>query len=738
MRKISFNIFPFYHQYDRMDCGPTSLKMVAEYYGNKYSLNSLRNICHISKAGISMQGLKVGAEKIGFNTMVVKVPFTNDSGQSLQQIPLPTIAFWNQNHFIVIYKMTSKFVYVADPANGKIKLPFEQFKKSWFVEKSEEGIVLLLVPGNEFSNKFDIEDNEPESNATAFLSTYFQPYKKFLAVILATLLMGSFLLLLFPFLTKSIVDVGIHQKDIKFIYLILIAQLILYFSQTSLNFVQRWLVLHISSRINILLSSNFLKKITRLPLSFFDNKQFGDLFQRINDHRKIESFFTASTLTVLFSLFNIIVFGIVLCFYNPLIFGIFLTGSTFYFIWIIYFIRKRKLIDYQLFQEYTFNTDMMYELIQGMQEIKLQNSEQKRTEKWTESQRRLFKININSTSLSQYQDGGAFFINQLKDILITIIAATAVIRGNMSLGMLIATQYIIGQLNSPLQQIVAFIRSGYEANLSLKRIVEIHDKQEEDQGKLLTPIKAVDLHQDIIISNLSFKYNELNDYVLKDVNLSIPKGKVTAIVGASGSGKTTLVKLLLGFYQPTDGSIYVGTTNLAKISSPNWRDQCGAVMQDGYIFSDSIADNIAESDKIVDFDKLKEAVEIANISDYIDSLALKHNTQIGSQGNGISQGQRQRMLIARAVYKNPNYLFFDEATNALDAKNEKIIVGNLERFYKSKTVIIVAHRLSTVKNADKIIVLENGTVVEQGFHKELVEAKGGYYDLVSNQLELGS
>ena len=740
MGKLNFGWikgFPFHHQYDRMDCGPTSLKMVAEYFGKSYSLSLLRNICHISKAGISMEGLKVGAEKIGFQTVAVKLPFENELSESLQNVPLPAVAFWNQNHFVVIYKITKKFVYIADPAKGKVKIPIEQFKKNWYTENSNEGIVLILIPGEDFSS-LKIEDKEKESDIYSFVKGYFKPYKTYLALIVFSLFMGSLILLLFPFLTKSIVDVGINQKNIKFIYIILIAQLVLYFSQTSLNFLQRWLVLHISSRINIILSSNFLKKITRLPLAFFDSKQFGDLFQRINDHRKIEAFFTASSLSVIFSMFNIAIFGIVLCFYNPQIFLIFTIGSLSYFAWILYFLQKRKIIDYQLFQEYTYNTDIMYELIQGMQEIKLQNSERKRTDKWSKSQQRLFKININSTTLSQYQDGGAFFITQLKDILITIIAATAVIHGQMSLGMLIATQFIIGQLNGPIQQVVAFIRSGYEARLSLKRIVEIHDKKEEDQEKIITPVPRAALHDDIVIKNLSFRYNELTGYVLKDVHLTIPKGKVTAIVGSSGSGKTTLIKLLLGFYQPTSGEIRVGDHSLNQISSTAWRDQCGAVMQDGYIFSDTIANNVAESDPVVNMDKFHQAVRIANIADFVDTLALKHNTQIGSQGNGISQGQKQRMLIARAVYKDPEYLFFDEATNSLDSRNERVIVENLEGFYKNKTVIIVAHRLSTVKNADQIIVLESGRVVEQGYHTELVEARHTYFDLVKNQLELGN
>ncbi len=729
--------FPFYRQYDRMDCGPTCLKMVAAFYGKTFSLNYLRKVSHISKAGISMEGLKLGAEKIGFRALGVKVDFDGGGPDSFTSIPLPCIAFWNKNHFVVVYKITSNHVFIADPGNGKVKLSRDQFKKQWLIEGSNEGIALLLMPSGSFSNT-EVADNEKDSNPLAFIKGYFQPYKKYLPLILLSILGTSLILLLFPFLTKTIVDIGINHKDLQFIYLILLGQLVLYISQTSLNFLQRWIVLHISARINIILSSNFLVKVTRLPLAFFDSKQFGDLFQRINDHRRLESFLAASSLSVVFSFFNIIIFGIVLSLYNMEIFTIFIIGSILYFTWVLYFLGKKKLIDYQLFQEYTYNTDMMYELIQGMQEIKLQNSELKRTYKWTDSQQRLFKINLKSTALSQYQDGGGLFISQLKDILITIVAATSVIKGEMSLGMLIATQFIIGQLNSPLGQIITFLRSGFEAKLSLRRIVEIHDKREEDEGKVLSQVTAPSLHEDLVLKNVSFRYNELSPYVLKDINLVIPKGKVTAIVGSSGSGKTTLVKLLLGFYAPAEGSIEIDSMKLDSFKSDYWRAQCGAVMQDGYIFSDSIANNIAESEETPQRAKLKKAIEIANINDFVDSLALKEETQIGNHGNGISQGQKQRILIARAVYKDPNYLFFDEATNSLDARNERVIVENLERFYKDKTVIIVAHRLSTVKNADQIIVLENGRVIEKGSHRELVRAEDAYYRLIKNQLELGN
>jgi len=732
-----FKLFPFFYQYDSHDCGPTALKMVAKYYGRNYSLNVLRNLSHINKTGISMEGLKLAAEIIGFDAMGVKVPFENVTGDSLKDVQLPFIAFWNNNHFVVVYKITKNSIYVADPASGRIKLKFAQFKKSWCLENTDEGILLMLMPNDQF-NTLSVFESQKSTNVFSFLEKYFHPYYKYIGIIIASFFTGSMLLLLFPYLTKSMVDQGVNEKNIHFVYLILFGQLVLYFSQTSLSFIQRWLILHISSRINIELSTAFLKKIMSLPLSFFDNRNFGDLYQRINDHKKIESFFSASTLSVLFSLFNLLVFGGVLFVYSHLIFAIYITGSFLYFIWIFYFLKRRKKIEYEFFQEYAYNADLMFELIQGMQEIKLQNSEIKRTNKWIESQKRLLNINIRSTTITQYQDVGAFFINQIKNIVITVMAASAVIYGTMSLGMLIATQFIIGQLNGPLQQLVTFIGEGQSAQLSLKRIIEIHEMQEEDHDKEYDDLNHSQAQEDLMLKNVSFRYNGLDNFVLKNINLQIPKGKVTAIVGTSGSGKTTLIKLLLGFYQPTSGDVMLGNLSLSKIKSSDWRSQCGVVMQDGFIFSDSIANNIAESSTIVDYTKLNWAAKTANISDYIEELALKYNTKIGTHGNGLSQGQKQRILISRAVYKNPHFLFFDEATNSLDTKSEKIISENLQQFYKGKTVVIVAHRLSTVKNADQIIVLENGEAVEQGTHRDLILLKKNYYNLVKNQLELGA
>ncbi len=731
-----FNRFPFYYQLERVDCGPACLKMVSAYYGRSYSLKFLRNACFISKAGTTLEGLKLGAEKVGFEVRPISVGFDQED-ISLYDAPLPFVAFWNKSHFVVVYKISKGYVYIADPAKGRIRLTLDHFKKNWLIGTNDKGIALLLMPGKEF-DQLDLQDHQKSQDALPFFFAYLKPYLKYFAILLCSLLLGSGILYLFPYLTKSIVDIGIKRKSMNFILLILTAQIVLYSSQTFLGFFQRWLILHISSRINIVLSSDFLVKLTKLPLSFFDNKLFGELFQRINDHRKVESFFNGSTLTVIFSFFNIVVFGVALFFYDKTVFLIFLLGSTLYLLWILFFLNKRKLVDYQQFEEYGVNTDMLIELIQGMQEIKLQNSEVKRSSKWVESQVRLFKINLKAVSLNQYQDGGAFFINQIKDMIITVIAAMSVIAGKITIGDMLAIQFILGQLNSPIQQIINFIRIGSEAKLSLNRIVEIHERPEEDDGKSLLDIPAKLLHDQITLTNVSFRYNELSPYVIKDLCLSIPKGRKTAIVGASGSGKTTLVKLLLGMYSPSEGEITVGTHHLNSIRSAQWRAVCGAVMQDGYIFNDTIANNIAESDAEVNIERLNHAADVSNIREYILSQALGFDTNIGSQNNGLSQGQRQRMLIARIVYKNSDYLFFDEATNSLDAKNEMIIVNNLTEFYRDKTVVIVAHRLSTVRNADNIVVMDSGRIVESGTHNELIDAKGYYFELIRNQLELGN
>lgn len=732
--------FPSIIQPDAMDCGSVSLKMITKYYGKEFSLDKLRQMTFTVKDGVSLFAISETAEQIDFKTVGGKLTFNKLEKEAL----LPCIVHWNQEHFVVVYKIKSKnlfrkqsTVYVADPAHGKVKYTEQEFKEHWISTKSDgedKGVVLLLEPTPAFYKQ---ESDKTNTKSLRFLFSYFLKYKKFFGQLILGLLLGSLFQLIFPFLTQSIVDTGIANKNVSFIYLILMAQIVLIISRMSVEFIRRWILLHISTRINISLISDFFIKLMKLPMSYFDTKLTGDILQRIDDHERIESFLTSRTLDIIFSFFTLIIFGIVLWFYSFKIFAIFFLGSLLYTVWIIFFLKKRKKIDYKFFEVRAKNQNKTYQLIQGMQEIKLQNSEKQKRWEWEDIQADLFKVNISALKLEQTQEAGNIFINESKNIIITIIAALSVINGEMTLGMMLATQYIIGQLTLPIEQMVHFIHDLQDTKISLERINEIHQKDDENKGKEFQ--KPQLKNNNILIKNLTFQYEGPHSKkVLNNLNLIIPQGKVTAIVGASGSGKTTLIKLLLQYYNPVKGKIEIGNQDLQKFNSTLWRNNCGAVMQDGFIFSESIAKNIAQGDDEIDKEKLKKASQIANIHDFIMELPLKYNTVIGTEGQNVSQGQKQRVLIARAVYKNPDFLFFDEATNALDANNEKAIVENLQEFYKGKTVIVVAHRLSTVKNADQIVVLDDGEIVETGNHKELTTKKGAYYQLVKNQLELGN
>ena len=731
-------MFPYYKQRDAMDCGPTCLKMIAQHYGKSYDLPYLRGLCHLSREGVSALGINEGAETIGMRPLSVKVHFANKNEAALITAPLPCIAHWNQNHFVVIYKVTTTHVWIADPGAGRFKLNRADFEKSW-ISDNEQGVLILFDPSPEFYNL----DSPANSKSGSFsgLFQYLRPYKGLISQLIIGMLLGSVFQLIFPFLTQSIVDVGIENQNIEFIYLILAGQVMLFLSQLIVSFFQNRILLHIGTRINVALVTDFLIKLMHLPIGFFDTKMTGDLMQRIGDQSRIESFLTQSSLSIIFSVINFIVFSIVLLLYNPTIFFVFIVAAFCYITWVSIFLKKRKEIDYVRFQQASDNQSSLIELIQGMAEIKLQGSERKRRQKWASIQAKLFNISIKSLNIAQWQDAGAAFFNQSKDIIITVIAAQAVIEGKMSLGMMMAVQYMVAQLNAPLQQFIAFIRSAQDAKISMERLAEIHQQPNEDaftQNSIgLEQLEILRGAGGLTIENLSFKYNALYDDVLQNINLVIPHGKVTAIVGTSGSGKTTLVKLLLGMYPPTKGIIRMGNINLNSITPSVWRKQCGAVMQDGFVFSDTIANNITESDDIIDRQRLLYAVQMANIQEFVENLPSTYNTKIGAQGNGISLGQRQRLMIARAIYKNPNFLFFDEATNALDANNERVIVENLQNFYQNRTVVVVAHRLSTVKNADQIVVLEKGQIVEIGTHTELVRTQGAYFNLVKNQLELG-
>ncbi|KKU09794.1 MAG: ABC transporter, ATP-binding protein, partial [Parcubacteria group bacterium GW2011_GWF1_45_5] len=721
---------------DAMDCGPTCLRIVARYYGKFYNIQTLRERSYITREGVSLLGTSRAAESIGFRTMGVKIGFE----QLINEAPLPTIVHWNQSHFLVVYKISGKKgkekVHVSDPAGGLIEFTREEFIRCWAstVEEGEKrGVALLLETTPDF---YSTPDEKPNKKSFGFLFSYLRPYKKLILQLLLGLILGSLLQLIFPFLTQSIVDKGIGNRNIGFIYLVLIAQLVLILSRVSVEFIRGWILLHLGTRINISLISDFLVKLMRLPMQYFDSKLIGDLMQRIGDNKRIETFLTSTTLTVMFSLVNLVIFGAVLLFYNWLIFTIFMAGSTVYTLWVWLFMKKREELDYRRFAQMSANQSNVIQLIQGMQEIKLNGCEQQKRWEWERIQAKLFKVSVKGLALSQYQQSGAVLINEVKNIFITVIAAKSVVDGDMTLGMMLAVQYIIGQLNSPIDQLISFFNLTQDAKISLDRLGEIHLRKDEED---INDSKQNDIseNKNIEITNLSFNYEGPDsELVLNDINISIPAGKQTAIVGTSGSGKTTLVKLLLGFYPPAKGEIRLGENSITSFSIRSWREQCGVVMQDGFIFSDTIANNIAPGVDTIDKNKLLHAAKVANIAEFIDSLPLGYNTKIGGEGHGLSQGQKQRILIARSVYKNPKYIFFDEATNALDANNEKVILENLQDFFKGRTVIVVAHRLSTVKNADQIIVLEKGNIVEVGTHAELSKMKGAYYTLVKNQLEL--
>jgi ATP-binding cassette subfamily B protein len=733
--------FPFFKQSDSMDCGPACLKMITSYYGREYSIEILREYSFISKDGVSLLSISKVAEKIGLKTIGGRFTI-----EGLKKVALPCILHWNQNHFVVLYeiKVNKKgyFFLIADPSMGLIKYTEKAFSENWVstvTNGQEKGIALLLEPTLLFDKKSNSGKQIHSEKKIKFLSVYFIRYKKFFGQLIWGLIIGSLLQLLFPFLTQAIVDIGIGNKDIKFIWLILLSQLMLIFGRTSIDFIRRKILLHISTRISISLISDFFIKLMKLPIKFFDIKLLGDLLQRIEDHYRIERFLTTQSLNMLFSLFSFFIYGIVLLIYNLKIFFIFFSGSTIYGIWILFFLKRRRTLDYKYFEQQSINRSKTYQLINGMQEIKLQGCEQRKRWEWEDTQADLFDISMSSLSLQQIQEAGGVAINELKNMLITILAATAVIHGELTIGMMLSIQYIIGQLNSPVEQIMNFIYQWQDVNISLERMHEIHSKEDEENKNKKIKSLLDYAPKNIEIKDLVFQYEgPYSKKILTDINLTIPEGKVTAIVGVSGSGKTTLIKLLLGNYSPTEGAIYIGNQPLEQINLTWWRSQCGAVMQDGYIFSESIAKNIATSEDEINIAKLQHATKIANIDDFISHLPLAYNTIIGQEGQIISQGQRQRLLIARAVYKNPQFIFLDEATNALDANNEKVILENLSEFYKGKTVIVVAHRLSTVKNADQIVVLDDGKIVEVGDHKTLTNMKGKYYQLVKNQLELGN
>lgn len=724
--------FPHYRQQDQMDCGATCLRIISKFYGRNIPIQRLRQLCQVTKSGVNLLGISEAAEKIGFRTQGVRL-----SLEQLAEVPLPCILHWRQNHFVVLYRVKRGFYYIADPATGKRRLDEREFTDNWFAHKElHNGLSLLLSPTPHFHT--GVEDETGNEVKWSTVLRYFFVYRKLFVQLALGLLVGTVLQLITPFLTQSVVDIGINTRNINFIQLILIAQIMLFVGQTAVTFIRSWILLHISTRVNISILTDLLIKLMRLPMRFFETKTTGDIMQRMADQQRIEVFLTGSTLSTLFSMVNLVVFGFILAFYHIGIFFVFMASAALYTGWILIFLKRRRELDHKRFAIASDNQTNIVELVSSMQEIKLNNSERQKRWAWEHIQARLFKFKVKSLALSQYQESGSMAVNQLKNILITFLSAKAVVDGDLTLGGMMAIQYIVGMVSSPIEQLLGFIQSYQDAKISLERINEIYQEQDEEPVEREW-LRELPSDKSISLQGITFRYPGAgNDPVLTEIDLEFPQGSTTAIVGMSGSGKTTLLKLILRFFEPEAGEVRVGRSRLDQLGFATWREACGVVMQEGFVFADTIENNIAVGDEFPDRRRVEEAVRIANLEAFVEEQPFGLKTRIGTAGKGISQGQKQRLLIARAVYKNPQYIFMDEATNALDANNERVIIDNLKRFMEDRTAIIVAHRLSTVSHADNIIVLDKGKIVEQGSHAALTTRKGHYYQLVKNQLELGS
>ena len=729
-----------------MDCGPACLAMIANKYGKKYTLKYLREKSFLTREGVSLLGISEAAQNLGFETITTKINL-----EQLLDLPRPCILHWKQNHFVVLekikgskknkknfksfFKKDLKFK-IADPSYGFLYFKKEDFLSNW-ISDDNKGVALFLNPTEDFYISSPPIENKISIN---YLTDLLNQHKKQFLWMFICLFLGNLINVTFPFLTQNLIDKGIENKNLSLVQLILFSQISLFLGSMTVEIIRNWIVLKVGTKISITIISDFLKKLLQLPIKFFDTKIIGDFTQRIQDNERIESFLTSQSLVTIFSIISFCIFFVILGYYNYTILFIYLFLTIIAIFWSVYFLKKRSILDFYKFQLKSENQSAIYEIINGVTEMKLNQFQDFKNKEWQKIQEKLFKINTRVLKLYQFQIGGFEIINQIKNIIVTYIAATCVIKGKMTLGELMAISFILGQMISPLNSITTFFYTFQDAKLSLERLSEVQNHEDEENEKLIPLSKANSTKQNgIKFNNISFQYEgPKSPYVLKDINFIIPEGKITAIVGASGSGKTTLMKLLLKFYEPTEGELSFNSDNINNISPKSLRENCGVVMQDGFIFSDTIERNIATGDENINKEKLQNAVKIANIEEFVKSLPLGYNTKIGASGNGISGGQKQRILIARAVYKNPHYIFFDEATSALDSENEKIIHDNLQQFFKGKTVLIIAHRLSTVKNADQIIVLKNGEIAEIGNHQQLVKNKADYFNLVKNQLELGN
>lgn len=720
--------FPVFRQLDQMDCGAACIKMLTEFFGKEYDLEYLRQISFLQRDGTSLGGLSGALSKLGIESVGIKADFQ----ELISEIPLPAIAHWEGNHFIIIYKISRKSIYVSDPAYGRVKYRYSEFIDKWAKAGNNLGVLLLVEPTDRFFGEEPADIEKPKG--MAFLFDYLNPYKEYINQLLLGLLIAATIQLMLPFLTQSLVDYGINYEDFGFINLILLSQFFLFLTRSVSEVFRDWILLYISTRVNIQMLSDFFDKLLRLPLSYFESKSTGDFMQRIYDHQRIDEFLTGRGLNMPFDIFTIIVFGIVLSYFHSHITLIFFSGTFLFFGWSLLFMKKRELLDNQLFDLQRKDQSLFLQIILAVAEIKLNNSENRRKGEWKNNQNDLFRLKSKILSVGQSQIKGGLFLNELTNIMIIFLSAKAVITGQITLGAMLAIQFIVGNLNLPISNIINFLTDYQSARLSFDRLSEVHNQLPEDNKRRYSNFKP---KGDLYIKNLCFGYgNPSLAPLLNDLNITIPRGKITAIVGSSGSGKTTLVKLLLKFYKPWKGYLKVGDVDLRDISTALWRSSCGVVMQEGCLFNDTIERNITESQSDIPINRglLTRAAEMVNLNGFIEDLPLGYQSQIGENGQLLSGGERQRILLARAIYKNPDYLFLDEATSSLDSENEKFITDKLTSFYKNRTVVIIAHRLSTVMNADQILVMDKGEIVERGNHQDLLFSKGIYHKLIKNQL----